>query len=935
MTTRSLHITHFTRWLVDAPPVAARFPPASVGVVALAALVRFYNLGASSLWYDEGFSAFVASEPIPELVAHTARDIHPPLYYLLLHGWIHLAGQSDFALAFFSLGFGVLSVALVIGLTRRWFGPLAGLLAGSAAAVSPFQIWYSQEVRMYTLAAFIGLLIVGAVVRGTRRDVFLYACAGAVGLYLLYYLAFLLVTVNVVMVAWWVIGRRLPGGWTIRRWLLAQALVGVLYSPWLPIALRQALAPAVPPWREFVPPAAALVESATVFAAGQVTPPPLTLTVLVAGLMVVALGAAREPTTRAPLLLCVAAVLGPLLLILAVSVVTPLYHPRYLFPFSLPFSVLVGLGLARLVTAAPPLGMVALGMLIIGSASAVQAYHTDDELAPDDYRTAVNFIAERWQPGDGILINAGYVYAPFVHYWPGSIEWRGRLTEMAPSVTGPVVYQTGTIDGPATLGGGDPRADFYPTTWDETEAGLRRVAARHARLWVLRGYDTVTDPRGQVRQWLVDHGRLFEEVVVRGPSNVRVQGWIVGEAIPPAITATDGPLTVGYDVVQDQAPAGSSVRVALAWRPTGPIDQPLRAYLALVDPDGRIWAQQDEVAVGTAWTPAAWRPGQWTPDPRRFRLPVGTPPGRYRVEVGAYLVGGRPLEFETPAGRTLRLAIGELTVLRGVGQADPPVDLPVGRELAPGLRLVGLDFAQFEAREGDILHPTLVWRAGSSAPSGSIALRLVLADGTVAASTTGEPVAGRYPLAEWQAGDVVRDPRELTIAAGTAGIGRLEVSAGRGWLPLAEVRVEARQRRYDLPTLGRPFDVRLGEVAELASAAIADGTPARVTLVWRAMRSTEANYTVFVQALDETGRIVAQRDAPPLDGAARTSSWLPGEVVVDEVALIPRPETAAGTYRVIVGMYDQRTGVRLRQPNGDDYVAIGVVRFAETGGSAR
>jgi hypothetical protein len=912
---------------VLALPVGEAFRLASALVVALAALVRFSNLGASSLWYDEGFSAFVASEPIPDLVAHTARDIHPPLYYLLLHGWMHLAGKSDFALAFFSLGFGVLSVALVIGLARRWFGSLAGLLAGFAAAVSPFQIWYSQEVRMYTLAAFVGLLVVGTVARGARRDLVLYACAGAIGLYLLYYLAFLLVTVNLVMLGWWTVARRLPGGWTVRRWLLAQALVVVLYLPWLPIAVQQALAPTVPPWREFVPPAAALLESAAVFAAGQVTPPPVALTLLIAGLVLLALGAVRDPTTRTPLLLCVAAVVGPLLLILAVSVLTPLYHPRYLFPFSLPVSVLVGLGLARLVAAAPPLGAVALAALLIGSATAVQAYHTDDRLAPDDYRSAVAFIAERWQPGDGILINAGYVYAPFVHYWPRPIGWRGRLTEMPPPVDGPIVYQTGTIDGPASLGGGDPRADFYPTTWQETEAGLRRIAARHPRLWVLRGYDTVTDPRGQVRQWLVDHGRLFEDVVVRGPSNVRVQGWIVGEVTPPATTSTDGLLTVGYDLVRNQAPAGRAVSVAVAWRPTGPVDQPLRAYLALVDEDGRIWAQHDEPAVGTAWTPAAWRPGRWTPDPRSFRIPPGTPPGRYRLELGAYLVGGRPLEFETSAGRALRLPLGDVTVVRGAKLADPPVDLPIGRELAPGLWLVGVEFAQFEAREGDTLRPTLVWRATSTAPSGSIALRLVLPDGTVAAATVGEPVGGRYPLAEWQAGELVRDPRELTIAAGTAGIGRLEVSAGRGWIPVAEVRVEARQRRYDLPALGRPLGARLGEVAELASAAIADGRPAQVTLVWRAIRGAETSYTVFVQALDEAGRVVAQRDAPPRDGAALTSSWLPGEVVVDEVVLVPRPEVAAGTYRLIVGMYDQRTGVRLRQPNGEDYVELGVVRF--------
>ena len=70
--------------------------------------LRLYHLGAQSLWYDETVSAYLASQSIPDLIAHTARDIHPPAYYLLLHLWTRLAGHSEFALAFFSLAFGLL-----------------------------------------------------------------------------------------------------------------------------------------------------------------------------------------------------------------------------------------------------------------------------------------------------------------------------------------------------------------------------------------------------------------------------------------------------------------------------------------------------------------------------------------------------------------------------------------------------------------------------------------------------------------------------------------------------------------------------------------------------------------------------------------------------------------------------------------------------------
>ena len=47
--------------------------------------LRLYRLGADSLWYDETVSAYLANQSITDLIAYTAKDIHPPGYYLLLH----------------------------------------------------------------------------------------------------------------------------------------------------------------------------------------------------------------------------------------------------------------------------------------------------------------------------------------------------------------------------------------------------------------------------------------------------------------------------------------------------------------------------------------------------------------------------------------------------------------------------------------------------------------------------------------------------------------------------------------------------------------------------------------------------------------------------------------------------------------------------------
>ena len=71
-------------------------------IILLGFFLRFYKLGTQSLWYDETVSAFLAGLSPTQLILHTARDIHPPGYYLLLHFWANIAGQNELSLAFFS-----------------------------------------------------------------------------------------------------------------------------------------------------------------------------------------------------------------------------------------------------------------------------------------------------------------------------------------------------------------------------------------------------------------------------------------------------------------------------------------------------------------------------------------------------------------------------------------------------------------------------------------------------------------------------------------------------------------------------------------------------------------------------------------------------------------------------------------------------------------
>ncbi|MCS6801395.1 MAG: DUF4832 domain-containing protein [Dehalococcoidia bacterium] len=130
----------------------------------------------------------------------------------------------------------------------------------------------------------------------------------------------------------------------------------------------------------------------------------------------------------------------------------------------------------------------------------------------------------------------------------------------------------------------------------------------------------------------------------------------------------------------------------------------------------------------------------------------------------------------------------------------------------------------------------------------------------------------------------------------------------------------------------RRLDADLGQ-ARLAAVALperaAAGTLLPVRLDWEATAPFAADYTVYLHLLDRDGRLVAQRDAPPAAGSRPTSSWRAGETVVDRQTVLLPPDLPAGDFRLRAGLYDPRTGERLRGAAGDG-VDLGTVRVTRS-----
>lgn len=127
--------------------------------------------------------------------------------------------------------------------------------------------------------------------------------------------------------------------------------------------------------------------------------------------------------------------------------------------------------------------------------------------------------------------------------------------------------------------------------------------------------------------------------------------------------------------------------------------------------------------------------------------------------------------------------------------------------------------------------------------------------------------------------------------------------------------------------------------ARLRGAAVFDGGEVwsggslDVMLDWEALAAAEQDYSVFVHLLDTEGHLVAQNDGYPRNGLRPTSSWQPGEPIVDIRHVALPADLPEGEYTLAVGWYDWRTGDRVSATGGNDSLRLPfVVRGHRPGG---
>ncbi len=830
--------------------------------------------------------------------AHTFEP-HPLLYYLGLAGWIELAGRSEFALRFLSVGGDLLLVAAVIGLSRTVAGWRAGLLVGVLAALNPYQIAEAQNARNYALVvglvAVASLLFVRALERNRRRDWLAYGAAMLLALnthldaalVLAAHVAYVLVRLAVDRL------KRHPiDGRFLRFWLVTSLVIGVIFGAWLVYAL-----PALIAYHGYFPAPVTidvvLVRSLAPFGLGPASPIRDAVPLFAMALVGLVWLAVRRPDRALFLALSIGLPIG---LVGLLFLKRPMFDERYLIVLAPAYLVLIGSGVAALWERCWPVGLVAaIGMLALTARTLPETYQSQLTDRPD-FRAMAAWIESFGSPGDPIVATGHGQAELFGYYYPG-----------------PQPVQI--LDDPATI----PR-------------DLPVRLPGHAGLWLLPYAQSPADVAATDTL-----GRVAIPAAEKWFENARALYYLSPDAVQAAAGATatwdDGLRLESARFSSGPTEPGMAAGVILNLRSAQAVATP-NISLRLLGETGNVIAQSDVPLVPAAAQLAA---GMLT---TRVGLlvPPATPPGSYRLAIFLYQPAGGPTPHLSsgttgPAGE---LVLGSIQILP---RGRPVSALQTGIPLTPprdwgGVSLLGHDPLGPPRAAGGWLAFQVLWRADRTGlPDLTRTMELIGSDGNTVGTTT-EPILAAFPTSRWSAGELLAEPIRWQIPP-TIGVGiyQLRVRAGDGIAaPLGAVEVNGPVRSYQPLSAQEQIGANFGAFGQLVGrdldlSAAKPGGSVHLRLVWQARGTADTSYKVFVHVIDATGKIQGQVDRLPLDGNRPTDSWVTGEYLADDYNVPLPADLADGRYTIEIGLYDSASGARVpvtRADGGsDDHVVVG------------
>lgn len=587
-----------------------------IALVWVAFALRVYRLDAQSLWSDEGLSVYRARLTLGENVSNIivvppnvpTQDTNPPLYFVLLSAVRAVAGESEYALRFLSVVAGTLLVALMWTAGRRWVSAQVGWWAAILTALSPFLVWYSQELRMYSLEALLSVASIYWLRRALDRSGsarrapwLIWAALTAAMVYTHFTAFFVLAFEGLLIVTSLARARR-------RVAVLGLTVLLLLVAPIGLYALSRAQA-SLSPAEGFRPLSSIAEEVLGTVLVGRTNDVFQPWWALAPGVIALAAGAAviaRQTRSRGWL---IGYALIPFGLFYGAALLRPIYAgPRHVIWIAPALYMIAATGLAwwwaRAKLISVGLGIATLALMGVW----LRVQYFDPAYIKGDMRSAARAIEARATAADVVIVHDAISSFVFDYYYHGAAPWRIIPTypsrDVEPALAefqaaAQAAQRIWFVTDPA------PLSDFPPKVLDDWARGhlLRLDFARFPSIWL-----------GSAYQLYTAHFPIFDTL----PAAVKTR----------AVTWPDDALALAGIGPLDRD--GDQVRVAIYWRLSAPGQRNLATTITLIDATGARRAE----AGGTLFD--NWSVRDWPVDTyirQDLTLKPDTPltPGTYHA----------------------------------------------------------------------------------------------------------------------------------------------------------------------------------------------------------------------------------------------------------------------------------------------------------------
>jgi hypothetical protein len=909
----------------------------------LAFTVRVHNLDEQSLWVDEGlhlarvqqgWSAIMSGQITID--GGQVTDTGSPLYPLLLAGIRAGGGESLLSLRLFSVWIGVVGVAALWVLGRRLFGRTAGMAAALLAALSPYWVWYNQVAHNDSLLLTTSLLSVLALhrllVQPAHRQngngfwrAGLWFAATAVMLYS--HRAGLAVFAFELMVLAIGLGQRrlkIPAlVWVVAGLVIAvPAINDALYGP-LPLEGYRV------PWHEARRLIFSTTDGESLLNAGLRSLPTV---VLLAASVAWLFSYPRRVVSLARALGYL--VLPALLALSLAGLAVGQGDPHYVVIGIPAMYLLAGAGAAALWRRWRSLGLVA-----VLAAVAVMGYWlnfqwTDPSFLKDDLEPAAAYVSRYATADDVIILHDAMIQPAWEYYY----------------------------DGPAAV-------EVIPycerESREEMISRFLEAGSSHSRVWFFHRpeppdcrYPGLLFQQAETK-WIKLGERSFSSPWLAVEVAQYTANPPVVDQLPPDATLTDicwptGLCLHGWSAAR-VAP-GDEAEFTLYWSQNTPTNEDYSIWLTIRDGEDQPWTDYLD-PIFRFYPSSRWPMNQVLQQTIRIPLSPAFPPTTFSLTAAIHWrTSGQPLVSETGQYHN---SLGQVTLARPETRPDAKTLSLQHRndaDFGDTVRLLGYNLPNDTPRPGHITFIDFYWQALiKPMEDWQQQTRLVDRAGQVWVEKTAPLGMTGFTVAQWQQGDLIWErvflplPGQMPPGSYQLEVSLLDtsgehVSATEIWRVEESTKVIAGPVLLDgwpmvtePPSMPHRPDAILGGAIRLwgyeietPGPKIGPGQEINITLVWRDELPVERDYHVFLHLMDENDQLLDQDDGVPANWTRPTTTWRPGEIIVDHYSVRVPVETEVDVGYLWIGMYDPDgsgrlpvTGAAEGQP--DDRVLLDVL----------